>query len=351
MASIKDVAKRAGVSISTVSYVISGKRSVKDATKIRVMKAARELGYFPNAGARMLRGENTHIIALSSPIHPYTNSSNYAAFFFEVVKAARRYRYDVLLLAGEEEDAQLDRMADSRLVDGVILLDVAWDDDRIEKARLSRVPYISIGIPKDTSRLTAVDLDCAKMGEIAVERLANAGHTHVLFIGADQSVDSKSKEKTESNYLHRIKKAIVSTARRRKIDVSITTSAGDDIASVGALVEKAFAHDPAISSIVTQVSMEYLNNLITVLSRKGLKIPDDVSVISLTTNGKANLLPVPVDEMPLMPAKVCLRAIEIFVGILSGEIQEEQHVELLTPTYIDRGSVRVRAVASESAAA
>ena len=62
MAGIKDVAVRAGVSISTVSYVMSGKRSVRNETKIKVMQAARELNYFPNAGARMLRGERTRLV-------------------------------------------------------------------------------------------------------------------------------------------------------------------------------------------------------------------------------------------------------------------------------------------------
>lgn len=81
MAGIKDVAVRAGVSISTVSYVMSGKRSVRNETKIKVMQAARELNYFPNAGARMLRGERTRLVALSSPMSDETAYGDWSPFF------------------------------------------------------------------------------------------------------------------------------------------------------------------------------------------------------------------------------------------------------------------------------
>lgn len=56
MAGIKDVAARAGVSISTVSYVMSGKRSVKEETRLKVLRAARELGYRTSGQTRAIHG-------------------------------------------------------------------------------------------------------------------------------------------------------------------------------------------------------------------------------------------------------------------------------------------------------
>ena len=111
MAGIKDVAVRAGVSISTVSYVMSGKRSVRNETKIKVMQAARELNYFPNAGARMLRGERTRLVALSSPMSDETAYGDWSPFFFGVARRLRHYGYDVLLLMGEDENEDLVRMS------------------------------------------------------------------------------------------------------------------------------------------------------------------------------------------------------------------------------------------------
>lgn len=75
MAGIKDVAALAGVSISTVSYVMTGKRPIGANTRRRVLQAARELGYLAkNGGPAPLSGE-THFVALSSPVHDFTSCS------------------------------------------------------------------------------------------------------------------------------------------------------------------------------------------------------------------------------------------------------------------------------------
>ena len=68
MAGIKDVAREAGVSASTVSYVLSGKRSISAKTTDKVMAAVEKLGYTPDASARKMRGMRNQIIALSAPI-------------------------------------------------------------------------------------------------------------------------------------------------------------------------------------------------------------------------------------------------------------------------------------------
>ena len=125
MAGIKDVAEKSGVSISTVSYVMSGKRSVRDDTKRKVIEAARSLGYRPKhvehmdqsiaallgVGDGALPGmpsgrPRTKVLALSSPVHEYTDYTNYAAFFFALATRAKRYGYDILLLMHEYGDRE-----------------------------------------------------------------------------------------------------------------------------------------------------------------------------------------------------------------------------------------------------
>ena len=68
MVTLADVARHAGVSASTVSYALSGKRSISDETRRRVERAVTDLGYHPNAGARALAGSRSHIIALVVPL-------------------------------------------------------------------------------------------------------------------------------------------------------------------------------------------------------------------------------------------------------------------------------------------
>lgn len=111
MTGIKDVAAKAHVSISTVSYVMSGKRSIGDGTKYAVLDAAKELGYRPRKATpdvmAFLTGQpytehtgqggqspasgtraRTKVLTLSSPVHEYTDYSNYAMFFFALASRA-----------------------------------------------------------------------------------------------------------------------------------------------------------------------------------------------------------------------------------------------------------------------
>lgn len=145
MAGIKEVAARVGVSISTVSYAISGKRSVSASTRARVMQAARELGYAPRSHGRLARGGETRILALSSPMDERTVYGDWSPYFFGVARRSHLRGYDILALMGEDED--LAGLADSGQVDGILLMDVTVDDPRTALAAYSRVPVVSLGCP------------------------------------------------------------------------------------------------------------------------------------------------------------------------------------------------------------
>jgi DNA-binding LacI/PurR family transcriptional regulator len=148
MATIHDVARAAGVSISTVSYALSGKRSIAESTRQRVDDAVRQLDYRPNAGARMLKGTRTNILALSAPLHAGTYAPAHMTFVLSVTTAAREYDYDVLLLTQDEATSGISRVAQSSLVDGIILLDVSNEDARTDLVRTLGLPATVVGIPE-----------------------------------------------------------------------------------------------------------------------------------------------------------------------------------------------------------
>ena len=159
MANINEVAKAAGVSISTVSYALSGKRAVSPDTRRRIEKAVQDLNYLPNAGARMLAGRRTQIFALTEPLRKDTHAPTHMAFVLAASVAARRHDYDVLLLTEEEAQQGMRRVAANRLVDAILVLDVAPDDPRVGLARSISSPTVFIGVPRDHAGLICVDLD------------------------------------------------------------------------------------------------------------------------------------------------------------------------------------------------
>lgn len=334
MAGIKDVAKRAGVSISTVSYVLSGKRSVSKETKQKVLKAARELQYSPNAGARMLRGDRTHIIALSAPMYETTDYNNYSVFFLMTAQRARKYYYDVLLLAGDDEEQDLARIVESGLVDGVIMLDVNLNDSRVQLARNTSIPFVSIGDPGDTDSMNAVDTDFSRMGRQALDRLADAGHTKVLFMGGKQFDYDRG-----SNFMLRFRDAVLAQASRRHVDVVMSYQPDGDMAGIQQTLESEFAKNPDITAVLSQMGLVQLGNLTTALSLMKKRIPEDVSVISAGIGGDTSTLSVPVDSMPLLPEVVCQRGVDIMMDVLGGKQQSSGTLELVSPKYYDHGSV------------
>src|SRR5215207_1400740 len=111
MVTIADVARHAGVSSSTVSYVLSGKRAISEETRRRVRSSVRELGYHPNAGARALAARRSHIIALMVPLRTDVYVPVMMEIAISVTTAARQHGYDVLLITNDEGPDGVRRIA------------------------------------------------------------------------------------------------------------------------------------------------------------------------------------------------------------------------------------------------
>lgn len=163
MAGIKDVAREAGVSASTVSYVLSGKRSISAKTTDKVMAAVEKLGYTPDASARKMRGMRNQIIALSAPIRGDINQARYNAYFLRTAWAARNAGYDVMLLTGPDAVEDIRRVTQSNLADGIVLLDVEQDDERAAQSGTFSKPCVAIGYPSSHAGCACVDIDFALM--------------------------------------------------------------------------------------------------------------------------------------------------------------------------------------------
>lgn len=333
MTGIKDVAALAGVSISTVSYVMSGKRSIGDATKKKVLAAAKELGYMPNAQARFLRGEPTKVLALSSPIHEYTDYSNYAVFFFALAMRAKRYGYDILLLMHEYGDQELSRIASSGMVDGILLLDVLMCDARADVAKTLDIPVVAVGYPSNSDGIYSVDLDFERMGREAIEKAHALGHRHVLIAGSERNAYEDG-----SNYLVRFRDAAVKKGDDLGASVMFKPSTGYGRDDVNLMLDEAFAEDSEISLIICQTNAAHIFNVLACLQAHTIKVPEDVSVLAACTYGLGSL-PKRVDEMPMMPNETCSRAVDLMMEVLEGKRSDVGYVELLPSRYQARGTV------------
>lgn len=188
MVTIADVARHAGVSSSTVSYVLSGKRAISEETRRRVRSSVRELGYHPNAGARALAARRSHIIALMVPLRTDVYVPVMMEIAISVTTAARQHGYDVLLITNDEGPDGVRRIAASGLADGLILMDVELDDERIPVLRAQGTQATLIGLADDARGLSCVDHDFVAAGALCADHLADLGHREIAFIGYGSGV-------------------------------------------------------------------------------------------------------------------------------------------------------------------
>nr|WP_198586900.1 LacI family DNA-binding transcriptional regulator [Glycomyces xiaoerkulensis] len=203
---IADVAARAGVATSTVSYVLSGKRSISPDTARRVMDAVAELGYHPHAGARSLASRKAGVVAMMLPLRRGMHLPVLMQFASGAVTEARRHDQDVLLMTADEGPAGLARVAASAIVDGLILMDVEVRDRRVETLRRLGLPSVLIGFPADAEGLTCVDLDFSAAGAECADYLIERGCRDITLLGAPEAVYERRTgfaERVRSGFLDR----------------------------------------------------------------------------------------------------------------------------------------------------
>jgi len=175
MATLADVARHAGVAASTVSYVLSGKRSISEQTRRRVLASIATLGYRPHAGARALASSRSNVIALVVPLRSGIYVPVLMQFVVSVVTTARGHDHDVLLLTQDEGVEGLQRVSGTALVDAIIVMDVETRDTRLPVLRSLRLPAVLIGLPADSADLTCIDLDFELLARCAPLQLEPTG--------------------------------------------------------------------------------------------------------------------------------------------------------------------------------
>jgi len=242
MTTIADVARAAGVSISTVSYVMSGKRTISEDTRERVQQAIVTLGYQPHASARSLASRRSNVIGLQVPLRSGVDVHVVMEIVAGIISAARARHYDILLLTGDDETA-LDRAVGSSMVDALLVMDVSTDDPRIPALRASPVPAVLIGVPADAEGLTVVDFDFAAAGRQAAIQFADDGHHRVALIGAPPEVLTR-----HTSYAERLSGGFLDAAAERAVAATVHAfpSSADAADSLRALL----AESPEITAVL-----------------------------------------------------------------------------------------------------
>jgi DNA-binding LacI/PurR family transcriptional regulator len=183
---IVDVARAAGVSKGTVSFALNGRPGVSEDTRERILAAARDLGWTPSTKARALSVSRAFAVGIVLAREPELLGAD--PFFPSFIAGVERTLIDrgqalVLQVVPEaEEEAGYRRLADAGRVDGVFLLDLRVDDQRMALLEELGLPAVSIARPDVPSPFPAVLVDDRPGIEAAVRHLAELGHRHIAHV-------------------------------------------------------------------------------------------------------------------------------------------------------------------------
>lgn len=182
-----EVARLAGVSPTTVSFVINDRPNsgIPEETRDRVFTAVRELGYRPNRQARNLRLQRTHSLGFYVPEYMLDSHRYFALVLFQpLLRAADQRGYQIVAFTGGTDAVgRFADMVDANVVDGFILTDSTIDDPRARYLAGAGVPFASLGRTAPELPQSWVDIDNAAAIGLMVDYLVERGHQQIAYAG------------------------------------------------------------------------------------------------------------------------------------------------------------------------
>ena len=325
----KDVAALAGVSQSTVSYVLSGKRSISPETRQRVEAAIAELTYQPNAGARALRGRRTNVIALVVRLSGHTDVPDTIPYVDTVVDEARRRDFDVILVTTGEGPEELTRLARRSICDAIVLMDIRRKDDRPATAAELGVPVVLIGTAQDNHGLNSVDYDARQAGELLVAELVDTGHRHAVLIA------EKSKVEREFFFAGEFHRGIARTAKASGLDLEVLHRSGPGWGAISGMADQLFRDAGSGLGIIARTP-NVIGWVLQLAALRGLVPGKDFSLIGQCTDETAVTYSTPVTNVSTEPRRVSKLATSILFDQLDGVLEATGKHYVIEPRPVTR---------------
>lgn len=324
-ATIYAVAKRAGVSISTVSLAINHPQRVNEATRRSVIAAATELGYRGGAAA-----SGAQRIAVAAPF------SSYASYYRRLSGIMERAAMDSVEIvvhdlpsAAGSDSPVLDALPMRAGIDGIVVMGVPLSPAALESKALPGPPVVLVDVPDGAQRrlgLPSVLIDDERGGELIARHLAELGHERVVFLHEPQ----RSEEYVSAGMLRARGLGHLLSVSEAVADVAST----DLVEAVGAALERAFQVDPEATAVVANHD-ELAAAAHRAFRVTGAHLPVGRSLVGYDDGPLASALDLTTVRQPFEESGYA--ALDLLLGRLSGEHARVSSVQL-APDLVLRGT-------------
>ncbi|SDZ20689.1 LacI family DNA-binding transcriptional regulator [Tindallia californiensis] len=320
MANIKEVAKKAGVSVATISRVLNHPETVAPARKAHVEKIMKEMNYKPNAFARGLNLNRSRTIGL---LIPGLTNPLYPEIAEGVEKVAREKGYSVFLCNTEgslEKETEHVSLLMEKRVDGLILVASELSDKKLLKMKQDKIQMVHLGRNRSGLGIPTVYTDYKMGGYIATKHLLDIGYRRIAMIQGkkDHPVDDEKIE----GYKNALKEYGVTP------NLDLILIGGEDITGGSIATNKLLSKEEMPQAIFAGNDLMAIGAM-EALKRKGISIPHKVAVMGFDdikptayVEPKLTTVSQPVHKMGLMAARL------LFENLQDGRKTEEAQPEI-----------------------
>jgi len=323
MATIGEVAARAGVGVGTVSRVINGRANVSLATRERVLRAIEELGYRPSTRARHLSTGRTQAIGV---LAPFTFTSSVVERLRGVVAAIQGTEYGLVLhdVSGPaaRRSAYERLLADDR-VDGWLVMSLPPAEADVARLRAAGVPVVVVDVAG--CDLPGLWIDDEEGGQLAAEHLLALGHRRVAFVGDEVARDApfESSARRQAGFARAL------AAAGHPLEPGLVVRGRFGRAPAAALTERLLV-GPARPTAVFAASDEQALGVLEAARLAGIDVPGDLSVLGFDDIELAHFAGLSTVRQPLRESGV--RGARLLLHLLQEETERDAgamaHVQL-----------------------
>jgi DNA-binding LacI/PurR family transcriptional regulator len=338
---IKEVAARARLSTATVSRTINQSGLVRPRTAEKVQRAIRELGYYPNTQARALVSGRSQMFGLiiSDIVNP---------FFPELVKsfefAAIHRGYEVIVANTDYNSERMGgcvRRMIERKVDGVAIMTSEIDRHLLDELSLRRLPIVFLDVGKLKPLISNIRVDYSKGIEEAVQHIVSLRHQRIGFISGPLALKSARTRRTA--FLKCIAACGISERQRSVVEGNHKIDGGE------VAMMKLLSLPKPPTAVLTSNDLTAIGAL-RAISRVGLRVPDDISVVGFDDIELSQFTQPPLTTVRLSRDELGRKAFDALYEMVEGMRRRGQEIRVDTRLVLRESTAPVRVGPSKQTA-
>jgi DNA-binding LacI/PurR family transcriptional regulator len=332
MITLNDVARVAGVSAKTVSRAVNGERDISEATREHILRIADQMEYVPHAQASRLASGRTRSIALHYPLaNPLLFSERLEMSFVSgIAMGAAHDDYYFTLFTGELSPRELRRICKGSIADGLILMQVALEDWRVDTLRELDYPFAMIGRCRDNTGISFIDFDFEQALLDAYDFLVTLGHSKIGLLTYPTSwrVGGLGPAlRARAGFQAAIAKhGLEPISVECDLDVEASTAAAGQL----------LAEHPEVTAVIAMHNTTAVG-AIHAIHAAGRTVPDDLSVVGIAFGADSDLVIPPLTAIHWDAQQIGRDAAQMIIRRLDkgpGPV----HQELVRPRFVIRKS-------------